>query len=147
MVPTLEDPIAQLRDAGLRVTRPRLAVIEALGRQPHADADAIAEAARADLGTVSTQAIYDVLKAFTAVGLVRRIEPAGSPARFELRVGDNHHHVVCRSCGAIADVDCAHGSAPCLTASNDHGFSIDEAEVTYWGICPDCAATTLEPSI
>jgi Fur family ferric uptake transcriptional regulator len=146
-VPTLEDPVAQLRDVGLRVTRPRLAVIEALGRQPHADADSIAEAARADLGAVSTQAIYDVLKAFTAVGLVRRIEPAGSPARFELRVGDNHHHVVCRSCGAIADVDCAHGSAPCLTASNDHGFSIDEAEVTYWGICPDCAATTLEPSI
>jgi Fur family transcriptional regulator, stress-responsive regulator len=147
-MPTLHDPVAQLRDAGLRVTRPRLAVIEALGRRPHADADAIAEAARAELGTVSTQAIYDVLKAFTAVGLVRRIEPAGSPARFELRVGDNHHHVVCRSCGAIADVDCAHGSAPCLTASNDHGFSIDEAEVTYWGICPDCAATTaLEPSI
>ncbi len=147
-MPTLEDPVAQLRDAGLRVTRPRLAVIEALGRQPHADADSIAEAARAELGTVSTQAIYDVLKAFTAVGLVRRIEPAGSPARFELRVGDNHHHVICRSCGAIADVDCAHGSAPCLTASDDHGFSIDEAEVTYWGICPDCAAASvLEPSI
>ncbi len=146
-MPTLEDPIAQLRDAGLRVTRPRLAVIEALVRQPHADADAIAEAARAELGTVSTQAIYDVLKAFTTVGLVRRIEPAGSPARFELRVGDNHHHVVCRSCGAIADVDCAHGSAPCLTASDNHGFSIDEAEVTYWGICPDCAAApVLEPS-
>ena len=139
-MPTLQDPVAQLRDAGLRVTRPRLAVIEALGRQPHADADSIAEAARAELGTVSTQAIYDVLKAFTAAGLVRRIEPAGSPARFELRVGDNHHHVVCRSCGAIADVDCAHGSAPCLTASDDHGFSIDEAEVTYWGICPECAA-------
>ena len=147
-MPTLQDPVAQLRDAGLRVTRPRLAVIEALGRQPHADADSIAEAARAELGTVSTQAIYDVLKAFTAAGLVRRIEPAGSPARFELRVGDNHHHVVCRSCGAIADVDCAHGSAPCLTASDDHGFSIDEAEVTYWGICPDCAAASvLEPSI
>ncbi len=147
-MPTLEDPVAQLRDAGLRVTRPRLAVIEALGRQPHADADSIAEAARAELGTVSTQAIYDVLKAFTAAGLVRRIEPAGSPARFELRVGDNHHHVICRSCGAIADVDCAHGSAPCLTASDDHGFSIDEAEVTYWGICPDCAAApVLEPSI
>ena len=147
-MPTLEDPAAQLRDAGLRVTRPRLAVIEALGRQPHADADSIAEAARAELGTVSTQAIYDVLKAFTTVGLVRRIEPAGSPARFELRVGDNHHHVICRSCGAIADVDCAHGSAPCLTASDDHGFSIDEAEVTYWGICPDCATTNaLEPTI
>jgi len=139
-MPTLQDPVAQLRDAGLRVTRPRLAVIEALGRQPHADVDSIADAARAELGTVSTQAIYDVLKAFTAAGLVRRIEPAGSPARFELRVGDNHHHVVCRSCGAVADVDCAHGNAPCLTASNDHGFSIDEAEVTYWGICPECAA-------
>jgi Fur family ferric uptake transcriptional regulator len=140
-MPTLEDPVAQLRDAGLRVTRPRLAVMEALDRHPHADADSIAEAARAELGTVSTQAIYDVLKAFTTVGLVRRIEPAGSPARFELRVGDNHHHVVCRSCGAIADVDCAHGGAPCLTASDDHGFSIDEAEVTYWGICPDCSAS------
>ena len=139
-MPTLQDPVAQLRDAGLRVTRPRLAVIEALGQQPHADVDSIADAARAELGTVSTQAIYDVLKAFTAVGLVRRIEPAGSPARFELRVGDNHHHVVCRSCGAVADVDCAHGNAPCLTASNDHGFTIDEAEVTYWGICPECAA-------
>ena len=139
-MPTLQDPVAQLRDAGLRVTRPRLAVIEALGRQPHADADSIAEAARAELGAVSTQAIYDVLKAFTTAGLVRRIEPAGSPARFELRVGDNHHHVVCRSCGAVADVDCAHGNAPCLTASNDHGFTIDEAEVTYWGICPECAA-------
>ncbi len=146
--PRSTDPVALLRDAGLRVTRPRLAVIDALGRQPHADVDSIADAARAELGTVSTQAIYDVLKAFTAAGLVRRIEPAGSPARFELRVGDNHHHVVCRSCGAIADVDCAHGSAPCLTASNDHGFSIDEAEVTYWGICPDCAATPAhEPSI
>jgi len=141
-MPTLTDPVAQLRDAGLRVTRPRLAVIEALGRHPHADVDSIADAARAELGTVSTQAIYDVLKAFTAVGLARRIEPAGSPARFELRVGDNHHHVVCRSCGAIADVDCAHGSAPCLTASDDHGFSIDEAEVTYWGTCPDCSAST-----
>ena len=140
-MPTLQDPVAQLRDAGLRVTRPRLAVIEALGQQPHADVDSIADAARAELGTVSTQAIYDALKAFTAAGLVRRIEPAGSPARFELRVGDNHHHVVCRSCGAVADVDCAHGNAPCLTASNDHGFSIDEAEVTYWGTCPECAAT------
>ena len=138
-MPLLEDPVAQLRDVGLRVTRPRLAVIEALGRHPHADVDSIADAARSELGTVSTQAIYDVLKAFAGVGLVRRIEPAGSPARFELRVGDNHHHVVCRSCGAIADVDCAHGSAPCLTASNDHGFSIDEAEVIYWGRCPACA--------
>src|SRR5829696_7319355 len=126
-MPTLEDPAAQLRDAGLRVTRPRLAVIEALGRQPHADVDSIADAARAELGTVSTQAIYDVLKAFTVAGLVRRIEPAGSPARFELRVGDNHHHVVCRSCGAIDDVDCAVGDIPCLTASDDQGFTIDEA--------------------
>lgn len=141
-MPTLNDPVTQLRDAGLRVTRPRLAVIEALGRQPHADVDSIADAARAELGAVSTQAIYDVLRAFSTVGLVRRIEPAGSPARFELRVGDNHHHVICRSCGVIADVDCAHGSAPCLTASDNHGFSIDEAEVTYWGICPDCATAT-----
>ena len=145
-MPTLTDPVAQLREVGLRVTRPRLAVIEALSRHPHADVDSIADAARTELGTVSTQAIYDVLKAFTAVGLVRRIEPAGSPARFELRVGDNHHHVVCRSCGAIADVDCAHGSAPCLTASNDHGFAIDEAEVTYWGLCPDCAAAPAHES-
>ena len=133
-------PIDLLREAGLRVTQQRVAVLGALAQSPHADVEAIAAATRAAIGTVSTQAVYDVLAALTGAGLARRIEPAGSPARFELRVGDNHHHVVCRSCGAVADVDCAHGNAPCLTASNDHGFTIDEAEVTYWGICPECAA-------
>ncbi len=141
-----EDPVALLRDAGLRVTRPRVAVIAALSKAPHSEVDRIAADVRTELGAVSTQAVYDVLRALTEVGLARRIEPAGSPALFEMRVGDNHHHVVCRQCGAVADVDCAHGSAPCLTASDDHGFVIDEAEVTYWGICPDCATTALEAS-
>jgi Fur family ferric uptake transcriptional regulator len=131
-------PEEMLRGANLRVTAPRLAVLTALERRPHAEVEAIATAVRADLGQVSTQAVYDVLRALTEAGLARRIEPAGSPARFELRVGDNHHHVVCRSCGAIADVDCAVGERPCLHASDDHGFVIDEAEVTYWGICPTC---------
>ena len=129
-----------LRDAGLRITGPRVAVLKALQEHPHADTDTLADAARTELGTVSTQAVYDVLRALTDVGLARRIEPAGSPARFELRVGDNHHHVVCRRCGTIADVDCAVGHAPCLAASDDHGFSIDEAEVTYWGLCSTCSA-------
>src|SRR5687767_5123241 len=131
-----------LRARGLRVTRPRLAVIAALERAPHADTDTVAELARASLGAVSIQAVYDVLRALTEVGLVRRIEPAGSPARYELRVGDNHHHVVCRSCGAIADVACAVGEAPCLDPSESHGFIVDEAEVTYWGLCPACSTTT-----
>jgi Fur family ferric uptake transcriptional regulator len=113
-------------------------VIEQLADHPHADADALANAVRLRLGKVSTQAIYDVLHALTQAGLVRRIEPAGSPTRYELRVGDNHHHLVCRSCGAIEDVDCAVGKRPCLHASDDHGFAIDEAEVTYWGLCPRC---------
>ncbi len=144
----LEDPAALLRDAGLRVTRPRVAVITALSHAPHSEVDRIVADVRAELGAVSTQAVYDVLRALTGAGLARRIEPAGSPSLFELRVGDNHHHVVCRQCSAVADVECAHGSAPCLTASNDHGFAIDEAEVTYWGICPDCATTNaLEPTI
>jgi Fur family transcriptional regulator, stress-responsive regulator len=133
-------PEVALRDAGLRVTGPRIAVLRALQAHPHADTDTLADAARAELGTVSTQAVYDVLRALTEVGLARRIEPAGSPARFEMRVGDNHHHVVCRSCGSIADVDCAVGERPCLTASETHGFVIDEAEVTYWGLCPDCSS-------
>ena len=132
-------PVDALRAAGLRVTQPRLAVLGVLGDHPHADTETLADAARADLGAVSTQAVYDVLRALSDAGLVRRIEPAGSPARFELRVGDNHHHVVCRSCGTIADVDCAVGDAPCLTASDDNGFSIDEADVVYWGLCPDCS--------
>lgn len=132
-----------LRAAQLRVTRPRVAVLEAVGRHPHADADAVIGAVRTELGSVSKQAVYDVLGALVEAGLVRRIEPSGSPARYESRVGDNHHHVVCRSCGDIADVDCALGAAPCLHASNDHGFTIDEAEVIYWGTCPDCSAKRL----
>jgi Fur family transcriptional regulator, stress-responsive regulator len=127
-----------LREAALRVTRPRVAVLSAVHDHPHADTDSIIGVVRADLGGVSHQAVYDVLRALTAAGLLRRIEPPGSVARYEARVGDNHHHVVCRSCGAIADVDCAVGPAPCLTASDDHGFKIDEAEVVYWGLCPGC---------
>ena len=126
----------------MRVTRPRLAVLTAVHQHPHADTDSLIRVVRAHLGEVSHQAVYDVLRALTAVGLVRRIEPSGSVARYESRVADNHHHVVCRSCGAIADVDCAVDATPCLTASNDHGFSIDEAEVTYWGRCPDCSTAT-----
>ncbi|WP_181419653.1 Fur family transcriptional regulator [Arthrobacter psychrolactophilus] len=136
----LED---MLRAVSLRVTRPRVAVLDAVMSAPHADADTIIGTVRSELGSVSKQAVYDVLAALVAAGLVRRIEPQGSPARFETRVGDNHHHVVCRHCGDIADVDCALGEAPCLHASNSHGFSIDEAEVIYWGTCPDCAAKRL----
>lgn len=133
------DPAALLREKSLRVTRPRLAVLSALAEHPHADVDTLAAVARGELGSVSTQAVYDVLRALSEAGLVRRIEPAGSPALFEARVGDNHHHIVCRDCGDIADVACAVGEAPCLTASETHGFVIDEAEVTYWGLCPGCA--------
>jgi len=129
-----------LRGAALRVTRPRLAVLTAVHAHPHADTDSIFEAVRQELPKVSQQAVYDVLRALSAAGLVRRIQPSGSVARYESRVGDNHHHVVCRSCGAIADVDCSVGEAPCLTASDDQGFSIDEAEVIYWGVCPECVS-------
>ncbi len=129
-----------LRAADLRVTRPRVAVLTAVHQHPHADTDSIISYVRADHGEVSHQAVYDVLRALTSAGLVRRIEPAGSVARYEARVGDNHHHAVCRSCGTIADVDCAVGDTPCLTASDDRGFKIEEAEVVYWGLCPDCAA-------
>jgi Fur family ferric uptake transcriptional regulator len=128
-----------LRGVALRVTRPRLAVLAAVTDHPHADTDSIIGIVRAGLGGVSHQAVYDVLRALTTAGLLRRIEPPGSVARYETRVGDNHHHVVCRSCGAIADVDCAVGTTPCLTASDDHGFTIDEAEVIYWGLCPGCS--------
>lgn len=127
-----------LRGASLRVTRPRVAVLGAVHRHPHTDTDSVIRAVRAELPEVSHQTVYDSLNALTAAGLVRRIQPSGSVARYESRVGDNHHHVVCRSCGAIADVDCAVGEAPCLTASDDLGFVIDEAEVIYWGLCPDC---------
>jgi Fur family ferric uptake transcriptional regulator len=128
----------QLRAAGLRVTQPRLTVLSALADQPHAAVDTIATATRRQLGALSTQAVYDILKALTDRGLARRIEPAGHPARFETRVGDNHHHVVCRRCGATADVDCASGYAPCLTPSASEGFVVDEAEVVFWGLCPNC---------
>jgi len=130
-----------LRDADLRVTRPRVAVLHAVHAYPHARTEAIISAVRRELPDVSHQAVYDSLHTLTEVGLVRRIQPAGSVARYESRVGDNHHHVVCRSCGEIADVDCAVGEAPCLDLSNDHGFSIDEAEVVYWGLCPGCSTT------
>jgi len=130
----------ELRAVALRVTRPRLAVLTALRDHPHVDTPTVIELARAELPTLSQQTVYDVLQALTDTGLVRRIQPAGTTARYELRVGDNHHHAVCRSCGAIVDVECAVGHAPCLTASDDHGFVVDEAEVVYWGTCSDCAA-------
>jgi Fur family transcriptional regulator, stress-responsive regulator len=139
-VPTDTDLQLALRGADLRVTRPRLAVLAAVHAHPHVDTDSVIRVVREGLGEVSHQAVYDVLRALTTAGLVRRIQPAGSVARYEARVGDNHHHVVCRSCGAIADVDCAVGDTPCLTASNDHGFVVDEAEVVYWGSCPECTA-------
>lgn len=127
-----------LRGAGLRVTAPRRAVLTWLVEHPHSTVDAISAAVRETLGTVSTQAVYDVLGVCTAAGLLRRIEPAGHPARYERRVGDNHHHVVCRSCGHTDDVDCAIGEAPCLTPSDYRGFAVDEAEVVFWGLCPTC---------
>ena len=139
-MPTASDLEHRLRVAGLRVTRPRVSVLAAVHDHPHADTDSLIGAVRADLGDVSGQAVYDVLRALTDAGLVRRIQPAGSVARYESRVADNHHHVVCRSCGAVADVDCAVGVTPCLTASDGQGFLIDEAEVVYWGLCPDCSA-------
>jgi Fur family ferric uptake transcriptional regulator len=141
-VPATEESERLLRGAELRVTRPRLAVLAAVHGHPHADTSTIADATRQELGDVSLQAVYDVLRALTGAGLVRRIQPAGSVARYEARVGDNHHHLACRSCGAIADVDCAVGTAPCLSASEDHGYSIDEAEVVYWGLCPDCSTAS-----
>jgi Fe2+ or Zn2+ uptake regulation protein len=131
-----------LRAAGLRVTQQRVAVLDAVRRLPHADTDSLIGAVRAEHGEVSHQAVYDVLKALTEARLVRKIQPLGTVARYESRVGDNHHHVVCRSCGAIADVDCAVGDTPCLTASDANGFVIDEAEVIYWGRCPDCTTTS-----
>jgi Fur family ferric uptake transcriptional regulator len=139
-----------LRGATLRVTRPRVAVLTAVHAHPHADTDSIIRAVRADLPDVSHQAVYDSLSTLTTAGLLRKIQPSGSVARYESRVGDNHHHVVCRSCGVIADVDCAVGEAPCLIASDDDGslagFAIDEAEVIYWGLCPDCAAAQVSRS-
>jgi Fe2+ or Zn2+ uptake regulation protein len=138
-VPSRTEVEQLLRGAALRVTGPRVAVLSAVYEHPHADTDSIIGVAREDLGDVSHQAVYDVLRVLTDAGLVRRIEPAGSVARYESRVADNHHHLVCRSCGVVVDVDCAVGTTPCLIASDDHGFTIDEAEVVYWGLCPDCS--------
>ena len=135
---TAEEQGALLRQAGLRVTSPRLAVLDVVAGRPHIAAEDVASLVRERLGAVSTQTVYDALRVCTEVGLMRRIEPAGSPARYERRAGDNHHHLVCRHCGRIEDVECAVGHAPCLSADRDHGFHIDEAEVTYWGACPEC---------
>jgi Fe2+ or Zn2+ uptake regulation protein len=131
----------ELRRVGLRVTAARLALLETVRDGDHLGIEAITSRVRDRIGHISLQAVYEALHALTAAGLVRRLEPAGGSPRFEGRVGDNHHHIICRSCGVVADVDCAVGEAPCLTASDDHGFSIDEAEVVYWGLCPDCSTT------
>jgi Fur family transcriptional regulator, stress-responsive regulator len=137
----------RLRAVGLRVTRPRLAVLDVLADHPHADADTIVTGARAQHPTLSAQTVYGVLDALVSGGLARRIEPAGAPALFELRVGDNHHHLVCRSCGAVADVDCAVGAAPCLSPADPAGFVVDEAEVVFWGSCRDCQVKAAAESV
>ena len=136
----MHDPSALLREHGIPVTAQRLAVMRAVAERQHATADAIAEDVRASIGTISKQAVYDALGLLVKRGLIRRIQPAGSPTLYEDRIGDNHHHLICRSCGMTVDVDCAVGHAPCLTAEEEHGFRIDEAEVIYWGLCPDCLA-------
>lgn len=145
MVATV-DLAARLRAADLRVTAARLAVLAALPPGRHLDVDTVAATARDRLGSLSTQAVYDILRVLSTAGLVRRIQPAGGPARFESRAGDNHHHLVCRSCGATVDVDCAVGAAPCLEPSSSAGFAVDEAEVTFWGSCPDCQRTSTAPT-
>ena len=137
--PATPTPADELRQAGLRVTAARIALLDTVRAGDHLDVETIATRVRDRLGAISVQAVYEALHALTAAGLIARIEPAGHPARFEGRVGDNHHHVVCRSCGAVVDVDCVVGEPPCLTASDDHGFSIDEAQVIFWGLCPDCS--------
>jgi Fur family transcriptional regulator, stress-responsive regulator len=136
----MTDPADLLREHGVPITAQRLAVLQVVSNRPHATADAITEDVRARIGAISRQAVYDALGLLSKKGLIRKIEPAGSPALFEDRVGDNHHHVICRSCGKTADVDCAVGETPCLTAHSDSGFRIDEAEVIYWGTCPECFA-------
>lgn len=136
------DPADSLRRRGIQVTAQRLAVLRAVAAQPHITADRVAEIVRTEIGAISLQSVYDALSLLVTEGLVRRIQPAGSPARFESRVGDNHHHLICRSCGRVVDVDCAAGVAPCLTAADAHGYDIDEAEVVYWGRCPGCQTTS-----
>ncbi|AFT98291.1 MULTISPECIES: Fur family transcriptional regulator [Nocardia] len=140
------DAKAQLRAAGLRVTAPRIAVLDAVAAAPHTDADRVAATVRQALGSVSTQAVYDVLRACVHAGILRRIEPAGSAALYETRTGDNHHHLVCRSCGTVVDIDCVVGAAPCLEPDDAHGFAIDEAEVVFWGLCPQCRTSTRQES-
>ena len=145
------DPAELLRQHGIQVTAQRLAVLRAVAARPHITADAVADAVRAEIGAISTQSVYDALGVLVTKGLLRRIQPAGSAARFEDRVGDNHHHLICRVCGRLVDVDCAAGAAPCLAAADEQGYEIDEAEVAYWGRCPDClaqsrAAAPSEPS-
>ncbi|MDX3387956.1 transcriptional repressor [Streptomyces sp. V2] len=135
-------PAEELRGVGLRVTAARVALLDTVRAGDHLGVEAIAAGVRERVGHVSVQAVYEALHALTAAGLIRRIEPAGSPARFEGRVGDNHHHLICRTCGTVVDVDCAVGHTPCLTASDDHGFAIDEAEVVYWGLCPACSTSS-----
>ena len=130
-----------LKSHGLHVTPQRLAVLRAVAHQPHCTAEDVSETAKSDIGAISRQSVYDALGLLVDKGLIRRIQPIGSPALYENRVGDNHHHLVCRSCGAIGDVDCAVGDTPCLTASHDHGYAIDEAEVVYWGLCPACSVS------
>ena len=134
----MPDAVELLRKRGIQVTAQRLAVFRAVSRQPHLSADEVAEFVRSEIGAISTQSVYDALTLLVAEGLIRRIQPAGSPARFEDRVGDNHHHLICRICGRVVDVDCALGSAPCLRAADDSGYEIDEAEIAYWGRCPEC---------
>jgi Fe2+ or Zn2+ uptake regulation protein len=136
------DPAELLREHGIQVTAQRLAVLRAVANEPHISADAVADAVRAEIGAISLQSVYDALSVLVAARLIRRIQPSGSPARFEDRVGDNHHHLICRSCGRVVDIDCAVGAAPCLTAADNKGYEIDEAEVAYWGRCPDCQATS-----
>jgi Fe2+ or Zn2+ uptake regulation protein len=140
------DPAELLRDRGIQVTAQRLAVLRAVATQPHITADGVAELVRAEIGAISLQSVYDALGMLVGTGLIRRIQPAGSPARFEDRVGDNHHHLICRVCGRLVDVDCAAGTAPCLTAADGQGYEIDEAEIAYWGRCPDCVAKTDAPA-
>jgi len=139
--PPLTDAATFLRDHGLQVTAQRLAVLRAVGERPHGTADEIAEAVRTQIGAISRQAVYDSLGVLAGKGVLRRIQPSGSPARYEQRVNDNHHHLLCRTCGELVDVDCAVGTRPCLEVADDHGFEIDEAEVFYWGRCPRCRDT------
>jgi Fur family ferric uptake transcriptional regulator len=140
------DPAERLRQRGIQVTAQRLAVLRAVTAHPHATAETVADAVRAEIGVISLQSVYDALAVLAAEGLIRRIQPAGSPARFEARVGDNHHHLICRICGRMVDVDCAVGAAPCLTPADTVGYEIDEAEVVYWGRCADCAAASAPPA-